>query len=395
MKNFIKTLAWRLLLRFNQILSAETKGNKTLIIPPTSAGSIGDEAVLHGLIEACGFINSDATVLCWKKGDYHQLPIPTLNGELFFHGSSFKYFWHAKNLIHGFERVIIAGTDMMDGFYDDWIPNKLIDIGEIALSSGAKAVVFGFSIANHSKPTIQRLASSQIDTIVRDPVSLRRLQQIPHHNNRATLGADCSIWCEPSDRKHIRETYLEKIAGPFIVLNLSPPSLEESSDAEMSIDEICKAICEWCHKESVEVLILPHHFQRRKNDLPPCQRAYEILQKNNIPTIFIQEQLRPFETKFIVSQSLMIVTGRMHLALAACSTSVPSICFPYMNKFEGMFELYELPNENLITLTSKSQISSRVLERLIHTKTNLAVIKKRLTRRNQRIKDLTIKEFLV
>ena len=66
-----------------------------------------------------------------------------------------------------------------------------------------------------------------------------------------------------------------------------------------------------------------------------------------------------------------------------------------MNKFEGMFELYELPNENLITLTSKSQISSRVLERLIHTKTNLAVIKKRLTRRNQRIKDLTIKEFLV
>ena len=81
-----------------------------------------------------------------KKG-LSPTPISTLNGQLFFHGSSFKYFWHAKNLIHGFERVIIAGTDMMDGFYDDWIPNKLIDIGEIALSSGAKAVVFGFSIA--------------------------------------------------------------------------------------------------------------------------------------------------------------------------------------------------------------------------------------------------------
>ena len=145
---------------------------------------------------------------------------------------------------------------MMDGFYDDWIPNKLIDIGEIALSSGAKAVVFGFSIANHSKPTIQRLASSQIDTIVRDPVSLRRLQQIPHHNNRATLGADCSIWCEPSDRKHIRGISRRSLVH---ILNLSPPSLK-NPPTEMSIDEICKAICEWCHKES-EVLILHTTFR--------------------------------------------------------------------------------------------------------------------------------------
>ena len=38
----------------------------------------------------------------------------------------------------------------------------------------------------------------------------------------------------------------------------------------------------------------------------------------------------------------LVLTGRMHLAIAALGMGTPPLCVAYMDKFEGLFHLFDI-----------------------------------------------------
>lgn len=361
MKDQIKRGFWRSLILFSSLISNKKRGEGTLIIPPTSSGSIGDEAVLRGILEMCKVEKTAATILTWNKDDYEHLNASLIDGSMFFHGSSYKMFFRIRNVLKRYACLVVAGTDMMDGFYDDWIPNKLIDLAEIAETCCARSSIFGFSVADPTRPTIQRLSCTRVTSVVRDPVSYERLLSVANSKTRLFLGADCSIWIEPITTKRTEEI-LSRISSKYIVLNISPPCIHSNS-SDSVVQSICAATADFCKNNNSDVIVLPHHFQRRENDLTVCTKAADHLKALGVRAHLIDYQLDARESKHLVSQSDFLVTGRMHLALAACSTAKPSICFPYMGKFKGLFQLYSIPEKYILPIHS---MDSKLTKNLKH-----------------------------
>jgi polysaccharide pyruvyl transferase WcaK-like protein len=58
------------------------------------------------------------------------------------------------------------------------------------------------------------------------------------------------------------------------------------------------------------------------------------------------EMLRPplnaWELKHLAGMVDLVLTGRMHLAIAALGMGTPPLCVAYMNKFEGLFQLFDI-----------------------------------------------------
>ena len=58
------------------------------------------------------------------------------------------------------------------------------------------------------------------------------------------------------------------------------------------------------------------------------------------------EMLRPplnaWELKHLAGMVDLVLTGRMHLAIAALGMGTPPLCVAYMDKFEGLFHLFNI-----------------------------------------------------
>ena len=78
--------------------------------------------------------------------------------------------------------------------------------------------------------------------------------------------------------------------------------------------------------------ILPPHFQLiHGRDYPIVQKIYDLLKKSSISnSIFMLDGIySPAETKGIISQFDMLITGRVHAAVAALSQAVPTTIIDY------------------------------------------------------------------
>ena len=388
----MKQIVWKSLLFLNRIFSTQKKNQHALILPPTSAGSIGDEAVIRGIIDICHQSKLIPSILCWNADDYKDLQVFRIVGTHIFHGSSFYQFLKIRAIFSKFSHLIIAGTDMMDGFYDDWIPNKLIDLGEIGESQKLHSLALGFSVADAKKLTLKRLIQSRINKVVRDPISLNRIKQEYPESKSVSMGADCSTWC-PAISSPATKEIINGLSENFITFNMSPPCLLEVQSTQEVIDQVCITIAKFCQTNSLDILIIPHHFQTRMNDLVVCQIAHKKFRQLGVNSVCISHQLKPEETKFLVEKSQLLVTGRMHLALAACCTGTASVCFPYMKKFEGLFELYQLNQANLIDLGHSTSVEinlQQALDTSFHSRSELRNL---LTKKTVTLKQELLQHF--
>jgi polysaccharide pyruvyl transferase WcaK-like protein len=89
---------------------------------------------------------------------------------------------------------------------------------------------------------------------------------------------------------------------------------------------------------NVAVVLLPHCFSKyaRHDDGAAMRRVYQsVKHKNNV--FMVNGDYVPAETKGILSQCSMVVTAKMHAAIAAASTYVPVVVMAYSFKTKGIF----------------------------------------------------------
>ena len=96
-------------------------------------------------------------------------------------------------------------------------------------------------------------------------------------------------------------------------------------------------------------LLLAHDFRTRtscSDTLAEIERLTQGRLGNRLlrPT----DELSARELKAIVTKLDGVVSGRMHLAIAALGQGTPVSCLTYQDKFEGLFEHYGLPSSLLM-----------------------------------------------
>jgi colanic acid/amylovoran biosynthesis protein len=82
------------------------------------------------------------------------------------------------------------------------------------------------------------------------------------------------------------------------------------------------------------------------------------------------------ELKQLAAKLDGVVTGRMHLAIAALGSGVPVATFAYQDKFEGLLMLFGLPQTTLGTLSQLLDVHrlAHFIESFLHELPELGVL---------------------
>ena len=96
--------------------------------------------------------------------------------------------------------------------------------------------------------------------------------------------------------------------------------------------------------KNIFIVILPHDYREYENKYSDFEMANLIeqnLKKNNIDCLNAYDLGSEANVKYITKYLDLLITSRMHVAIAALSRNVPVISFVYQNKFEGLYAMYD------------------------------------------------------
>ncbi len=145
---------------------------------------------------------------------------------------------------------------------------------------------------------------------------------------------------------------------------------------------------------------LPPNFKLIKGrDFPFAQQLYNILEKRNVVNIknvvLLDGLYNPWETKAIIGKLNILISGRIHAAVAALSQSIPTVIIDYghepkAHKLEGFANVMQV-----IDYVSDPNNLQDILDKVKKCLNNEAEIKKHLTNRIKKVKEYAKKNFLI
>jgi polysaccharide pyruvyl transferase WcaK-like protein len=164
---------------------------------------------------------------------------------------------------------------------------------------------------------------------------------------KLTIPSDLQIWLKSQPK--------------VIAISIKNTDIQRFSDNGMTLNTLSIKLAEFCDIENCSILLLPHV----KKDAEVLKELNDLLK--GIVSLYFQEQLLTApQLKFVVQQCDLVITGRMHLAIASLGQGTPISCVPYANKFEGLCEHFKLNNSmlNLETFCKEpvTQLSARIKE---------------------------------
>ena len=352
------TLTLRLLRDFRL---SPAQPDSALILPPAALGSLGDEAMVSATIEQLrdydgvtriGLI-SYGTVKGWDQyGPVQGMP------QLQHH--SFRGYWKAlfrcAVVASRYQRFYCLGADVLDGYYSERSTLQRLSLVAIAARTGADTAVLGFSFNPKPAPTavaaLRQLPPS-VRLYARDPVSRDRLTA--HLQRPVNLVADLAFLLQPDPSATATAQVLDWIkaqrqSGRIILGVNANYKLVQNLDVQ-DLDHLVQVYIQTLadlHRQNPQfsVVLIPHDFRSIPGEANDIELARAIL--NALPA-----DLRPHciemptpcsaaAIKAVCGQLDLVISGRMHLAIACLGQGIPAACITYQGKFEGLFQHLEL-----------------------------------------------------
>ena len=348
---------------FWPIANRTKDGDSTLIIPSEEAGNIGDEAMLVASVselEKLGY--SEIYVLSFGYGiSWSEV------GSL----GKFTKVRHlslsrGKNMV-GFLEVIkavssvyVLGADIMDGYYSEkkalWRLNLLDTAARIG--KGATAVGFSFN-SNPTEGVKQKLqkVSPDVRFCVREKYSYERLKELV--GDSAELVGDSAFMLKPSEgfesetllRAQAWISEMKEDRRTIVGINLNTLLCKDSKgEAFMSNEDLVAQYVDLINSfwdksdESLSFFILPHDFRDLgDSDYTLALALYERLPSEVKKYCIVMP--RPFgaaDIKYVCGEIDFCISGKMHLAIATLGRGTPIVCLTYQDKFEGLYEHFDL-----------------------------------------------------
>jgi polysaccharide pyruvyl transferase WcaK-like protein len=256
--------------------------------------------------------------------------------------------------------AIVLGADIMDGYYSPGTTLRILALADLARRGGARVSITGFSFNETPSPELAP-AFERVDPAVafnlRDEISLARFRRFCRAAPVAV--ADVAFLLPPDTAAPALAPVSDWIAARradgdrVVAINLHPMLVKNPTAAQLDamVARVADAMRTTGATRRVAWLLLPHDFRGDIGDgtcLGPLAERLRA-QAPDLRHLLVETAYSAAQLKAIAAMTDGVVTGRMHLAIAALGSGVPVGGFTYQDKFQGLLRHFDLPNDLLLS----------------------------------------------
>lgn len=368
-------------LRGSSLATAREAASRFVIIPgdvSNPSGSLGDMAMFAALLQSLRTRNSEATFTIIGMRN-HSMVVPGV-GEVPVIAA-----WEGRAGSIAFDSVIrqnhalfVMGADILDGHYGAARVARIVSYCNHSVMLGFPATTLGFSFNNHPRrPTVHALSRlhPKVTVNVRDQPSLDRFTQMT--KIPATLCADCAFLMPPATEPESEaESWISaqhdagrSPVGVNLNAHVLPPLLTQI-DTDALITRLAEQLVLAAEMNNLAFMLIPHDLKPQSGDVSMLLALEKKLQKNGFPHVRYTPIDHPDKIKRVTGLLDLVITGRMHLAIASLGSGTPTLSITYQDKFEGLYQHFGLSLEH--TIAPRQCLNDEFLSKVepcIHTET--------------------------
>lgn len=360
-------------LRSGKLAAAPETPSRFLIIPAdvgNPSGSMGDMAMLAGVVQSL-LERNPASSFTLVGTQSHRIAVPG-TGDVPVVAA-----WAGKQGTLAFDDVIrqhhalfVMGADIVDGKYGAALVQRIVDYCNHSVQLGIPATMLGFSFnRNPRDPAVHALLRLHLKVTVniRDQPSLDRFTRIV--GVPARLCADSAFLMSPaSDPDPEAEAWIAAMratARSPVGVNLNAHALEPAL-AQIGSDALINHIADQLklagEANQLAFMLIPHDLKPQSADIAMLAALEKQLLRKGFPHVRYSRFSRSDIIKRVVSMLDFVITGRIHLAIAALGSGTPILTITYQDKFEGLYQHFGLPLKH--TLSPLQCLGDEILSRI-------------------------------
>lgn len=406
---------YALILRlFRRVGWIKIKPSSALLLPPSAPGSVGDEAMVVAAVDHLKFQGIDTIELVSYniKMEYPVSGIESFDmRDYFIYTSWFKFLRKAIQFgyfVSQFEKFYFLGADLMDGYYSNYVTFKRVKLVEMAARIGVKSTILGFSFNKQpTKIAIESIKNlpATVQLCTRDPISQERLEK--SIDRSVQLVADVAFLLQPaqeSDKVLSVDEWIDKQKKEdrFVIgINCNNQLVEKIKN--QTAQTLVKAYIDrlsslFNARQNLSFLLIPHDFRSIKGNSSDDTLAQLILE--GLPAEMqsyctkIPSPCRAAEIKAMVAKVDLVVSGRMHLAIATLGQAVPVFCITYQGKFEGLFQHFSLKDMTFEPTDLLDSDPSVFVNYLVSSIENREALHQQIQEKLPKVKELAKSNFM-
>jgi polysaccharide pyruvyl transferase WcaK-like protein len=347
-------------LRTAPLAATPETASRFVIIPGDASnpsGSLGDMAMFTALLQSLRTCNAAATFTIIGTRN-HSIAVPGI-GEVPVVAA-----WIGRAGTIAFDKLIrqnhalfVMGADILDGKYGAALVQRIVAYCNHSVQLGIPATTLGFSFNRYPRrPTVHALSRlhPKVTVNVRDQPSLDRFARIV--GIPATLCADSAFLMPPAaDPAPDAEAWIAamRAAGRSPVgVNLNAHALAPAL-AQVGTDALIAHLAAQLRlageADKLAFMLIPHDLKPQSADTTMLQALEKQLQQSGFLHVRYTPIDRPDVIKRLVGLLDLVITGRMHLAIASLGSGTPTLSIAYQDKFEGLYQHVDLPLEHLVS----------------------------------------------
>lgn len=321
------------------------------------SSSLGDLAMFSVLMQSLRAQNPDSTFTIIGERR-HTIVIPGI-GE-----TPVVPAWSGKTGTRAFDELIrqhhalfVMGADILDGKYGAALVQRIAAYCNHSVALGIPASMLGFSFnSNPRAPAVHALSKlhPKVTVNIRDQPSLDRFARIVGIS--AKLCADSAFLMPPAaDSEPETEAWIAAMRREGrtpVGVNLNAHALAPAI-AQVGMDKLIDHIAEQLRCAGVQnqlaFLLLPHDLKLQSGDVIMLKALHSILQRKGFTHVRYTSINHPDKIKRLTGQLDLAITGRMHLVIASLGSGTPTLSITYQDKFEGLYQHFDLSLEHTIT----------------------------------------------
>lgn len=317
-------------------------------ISPATPGSMGDQAMLDAANTYANTLGIRTVIFPYAPALRSAVRVYRGSGKFGVAAATARGLWSASY-------VFGIGADILDGVYNANTVLKRLKALQTAHLFGRHTRILGSSWSTTPSPEVISFLKSTpwLDILARDPVSQGRMEA--DLGRPISLAADLAFLLEPearstSAKKAIAWATARKAEGcTVLAANLSGHTM--ASVTQPAVRPAADMIGRWLATDAKrEVLIVPHDTRGGfTGDLTVCRELHAILNERYGHRLHMPDGgLDAWDAKAIAGAVDLVLTGRMHFAIAALGQGTPPVSIVYQGKFEGLMQHFGLEREGLL-----------------------------------------------
>tara|TARA_R110002124_G_scaffold159623_1_gene326864 strand:+ start:574 stop:1845 length:1272 start_codon:yes stop_codon:yes gene_type:complete len=254
-----------------------------------------------------------------------------------------------------YDAMIALGADIMDGYYSVTSTARILIAADLAVRNGIPATILGCSFNDKPAPALAAVygrLDKRVDLNMRDEISFDRVRAFAPVTPR--LVADSAFTLAPghADPEAVAWVEAQRAAQRSVVgVNVHPMLIKGATEADVEkiVAASVTALRDVSGRQPVSWLMLPHDYRGSDGDATCLRPIFDRLKAAGLTNLhYLDGEHRAADLKAVAGHLDGVITGRMHLAIAALGKGVPVLSLTYQDKFEGLYRHFGLPRSLLL-----------------------------------------------